>query len=84
MRARKTDVGETMTQQDLSTRDNSAKEKPVKSPCVSICALNEEDICVGCFRTGMEISRWGGSSNEERRRVLALAVERSKKSNPFL
>ncbi|MYM61939.1 DUF1289 domain-containing protein [Pseudomaricurvus sp. HS19] len=68
-----------MTEQDLPTQ-----EKPVKSPCVSICALNEEDICVGCFRTGMEISRWGGSSNEERRRVLALAVERSKKSNPFL
>ncbi|MEX1032521.1 MAG: DUF1289 domain-containing protein, partial [Cellvibrionaceae bacterium] len=32
---------------------------PVKSPCISICLLDEEDICVGCYRSGSEISRWG-------------------------
>ncbi len=60
-----------------------AAEKPIKSPCVSICVLNDEDVCVGCFRTGNEISHWGSYSNSERRQVLAQSIERSKKSNPF-
>ena len=32
-------------------------EKPVKSPCVSLCALDIDDVCMGCQRTGQEISR---------------------------
>ncbi|MCG8391893.1 MAG: DUF1289 domain-containing protein [Pseudomonadales bacterium] len=39
------------------------------SPCVSICALDENDICVGCFRTGGEISIWGLLSDDEKREV---------------
>ncbi|MGJ8646504.1 MAG: DUF1289 domain-containing protein [Marinomonas colpomeniae] len=36
------------------------KVKPqVKSPCVNICFLNEDDLCTGCYRTGKEISLWG-------------------------
>ena len=26
-------------------------ERPVASPCVNICALDEDDICTGCQRT---------------------------------
>jgi len=37
---------------------------------VSICALDEDDICVGCFRTGGEISIWGLLSNDEKREVF--------------
>ncbi|WP_148709664.1 DUF1289 domain-containing protein, partial [Pseudomonas syringae group genomosp. 3] len=33
-------------------------EKPVRSPCVSICALDEQDICTGCQRTVSEITQW--------------------------
>lgn len=62
----------------------SNSEKPVKSPCVFICALNEEDVCMGCYRTGQEISRWGRYSNDERREVLKLSFERARKTNPFL
>ncbi|WP_439133378.1 DUF1289 domain-containing protein [Pseudomaricurvus sp.] len=59
-------------------------EKPVKSPCIHVCALNEEDVCVGCHRTGQEITRWGRYSNDERREVLKLSIERARKTNPFL
>jgi predicted Fe-S protein YdhL (DUF1289 family) len=52
-------------------------EKPVRSPCVSICALDEQDICTGCQRTVAEITRWGGMSNDERRVVLGLCHERA-------
>ena len=53
-------------------------ERPVKSPCVSVCALNAQDVCEGCFRTGMEISRWGSMQNDERRLVLKSCTERAR------
>ncbi|GGC55747.1 DUF1289 domain-containing protein [Marinobacter halophilus] len=51
----------------------------VRSPCVSVCALDENDICVGCQRTGDEIFRWTTMTNEERRDVLVKVAEREKK-----
>ena len=41
-----------------------SEEAAVKSPCISVCALDEEDICMGCFRSLREISDW----------VLALLI----------
>ncbi|ROL65228.1 DUF1289 domain-containing protein [Pseudomonas protegens] len=55
-------------------------ERPVASPCVSICALDEQDICTGCQRTVDEITRWSRMDNTERRAVLALCHERAKSS----
>ena len=55
-------------------------ERPVKSPCVSICALDEQDICTGCQRTVSEITRWSRMDNDERRQVLSLCHERAKSS----
>lgn len=59
-------------------------ERPVKSPCVSICALDEQDICTGCQRTADEITRWGRMDNAERRLVLARCVERTHAAGLFL
>jgi len=56
----------------------SQQEQPVASPCVSICALGEDDICTGCQRSIDEIRRWRGMSNAERREVLLLAHERAR------
>jgi predicted Fe-S protein YdhL (DUF1289 family) len=52
----------------------------VSSPCVSICALDEQAICIGCHRTGDEILRWTRMSNEERRQVLAQVADREQKA----
>ena len=52
-------------------------ERPVASPCVSICALDEQDVCTGCQRTVAEIGRWGRMDNTERRAVLKLCHERA-------
>lgn len=73
-----------MTEDVVKVNPSAAEEKPLKSPCVSICVLNEEDVCVGCFRTGNEISHWGSYNNQQKREVLTLSVARSRKSNPFL
>lgn len=51
----------------------------VRSPCVSICALNDDDICIGCQRTGDEILRWTSMTDDERRQVLKNVVEREDK-----
>lgn len=62
---------------------SDAQSISVKSPCISICALNEEDVCVGCYRTGNEISHWGAYTDDQKRAVNLLAIERAKKNNPF-
>ncbi|BAJ03019.1 DUF1289 domain-containing protein [Shewanella violacea] len=31
----------------------------IHSPCVAKCGLNDEDICMGCYRTIDEIVAWG-------------------------
>jgi predicted Fe-S protein YdhL (DUF1289 family) len=60
--------------------DTTHYEKPVRSPCVNICALDEADICVGCQRTVTEITGWSRMSNDERRAVLVLCDDRARAS----
>lgn len=59
-------------------------DKPVKSPCISVCVLDIEDVCSGCFRSSEEIGFWNQYSNEERRECNSRALEREKQVNPFL
>lgn len=61
----------------------SAQEKPVASPCVSICALDENDLCTGCQRSIDEITRWGRMTNDERRDVLRSTQERAQAAGLF-
>ena len=53
-------------------------ERPVASPCVYVCALDEQDICIGCQRNVDEITRWSRMENHERRQVLQLCHERAR------
>ncbi|MFT7185728.1 MAG: putative Fe-S protein YdhL (DUF1289 family) [Pseudohongiellaceae bacterium] len=52
----------------------------ISSPCVSICALNADDICVGCYRTGDEITRWWAMENSEKQQTLDKVKERETQS----
>ncbi len=47
-----------------------------RSPCISVCVLDEHDICLGCFRTADEITDWYMASADEKREVLRRAYER--------
>ncbi|MEM9209272.1 MAG: DUF1289 domain-containing protein [Pseudomonadota bacterium] len=54
---------------------NSSDPKPLRyapavSPCVQICALDDNDVCVGCGRTVVEIAGWAGMSAAEREAVM--------------
>lgn len=52
--------------------------RPVSSPCVSVCALDERDICIGCHRSGKEISHWWSMTDDEKRAVLRKVAERER------
>jgi len=50
----------------------------VDSPCVGLCAIQRESgFCIGCHRTGGEISSWSAMSNEDRRTLRAALPARS-------
>lgn len=51
-------------------------EEIVDSPCVRNCCLNDEDICIGCFRSLQEITRWGTLNSQDKQRVLELVAQR--------
>ena len=55
----------------------------IASPCISICALDENDVCVGCYRSAQEITRWSNADNPERQQILTSAAERARAANPF-
>ena len=48
----------------------------VASPCMRNCTLDDDDICVGCFRSIDEICAWGSASDVQRREILELAAGR--------
>lgn len=48
----------------------------IPSPCVRNCCLNEQEICLGCFRSLREICDWSLASNEQRQQILANAEQR--------
>ena len=50
------------------------------SPCVSICALDDNDICQGCFRTGDEIVDWFTADDDRKREIIEVSNERRKES----
>ncbi len=46
------------------------------SPCVRNCCLDEDDICLGCFRSIDEILQWGSAGEELRQQILSRVKER--------
>lgn len=50
--------------------------RPVPSPCIKICKLNQDQICTGCGRSRAEIGNWSNWSNPARRACLQRAEDR--------
>jgi prolyl-tRNA editing enzyme YbaK/EbsC (Cys-tRNA(Pro) deacylase)/predicted Fe-S protein YdhL (DUF1289 family) len=50
----------------------------VPSPCISVCRINASSgICEGCFRTLGEISAWGRSTPDAKRKLWLVIRERT-------
>ncbi len=56
--------------------------RAVLSPCVGICSLDDDGLCLGCHRTSAEIARWPQMNDDERLRLMetTLAVRESQRS----
>jgi uncharacterized protein len=53
----------------------------VESPCIAVCQLDdEEQFCIGCYRTPLEIEQWTNLSEQEKARLLKQLEQRRKDS----
>jgi predicted Fe-S protein YdhL (DUF1289 family) len=57
--------------QNLSEPDNISQ-----SPCIRNCCLNEEDTCLGCFRSLDEITQWNEADNHARHIIVQKSRQR--------
>ena len=50
----------------------------IPAPCIRICRLDDDDVCVGCMRSLDEICAWPDADLEERCAILDAMSERAK------
>ncbi len=50
----------------------------INKPCIRQCCLNEEDVCLGCFRTFDDMLQWNKANAEEKMKMLRMAEQRRK------
>jgi uncharacterized protein len=48
----------------------------VPSPCISVCRLDEQKVCTGCFRHVEDIREWRAATDERRREIVRQAEQR--------
>jgi uncharacterized protein len=51
-------------------------EGTAQSPCIRNCCLDDDDICLGCYRSIAEIIQWGPANNPERIIILQNVQKR--------
>ncbi len=56
---------------------NPLPTQPVRSPCVLVCTLDENDVCLGCHRTLEEIDLWSRATEQQRREIVAACATRA-------
>jgi uncharacterized protein len=47
-----------------------------QSPCIRNCCLDDDDKCLGCFRSLQEIKEWGTADSHKRQIILQNAERR--------
>ncbi|GAA5143526.1 DUF1289 domain-containing protein [Thalassotalea piscium] len=46
------------------------------SPCIGKCCLNNDDVCLGCFRLLSEITHWRELDEDQQREILVHCEKR--------
>ncbi|MGH1461163.1 MAG: DUF1289 domain-containing protein [Neptuniibacter sp.] len=57
-------------EKDLVAMMFDSENQIVESPCIRNCCLDEQDVCLGCFRLISEITGWNSSTVEDKRAIL--------------
>jgi uncharacterized protein len=55
----------------------------IESPCIRQCTLDDQDVCVGCFRTITEICGWSAMDDSQKVQTIARAQGRRSLRNNF-
>jgi predicted Fe-S protein YdhL (DUF1289 family) len=67
-------------QQDVTA--TPAAPVQIETPCVKICEIDADGLCVGCARTLDEIAGWVSLPADRRRAVMAtLPIRRALKTS---
>jgi len=62
--------------------DATFDHAPAPSPCIQICRLDANGLCVGCLRTLGEIAEWSGATNARRHEILKELKLRASGARP--
>lgn len=57
----------------MSSSASAVPPGPCPSPCVRLCTLNEEDVCLGCGRTLADITGWTKMSEADKQSCVERA-----------
>lgn len=50
----------------------------IQTPCVGICKQHKEyHVCLGCFRTRMDIFNWATATDKEKLQIIANAQQKA-------
>jgi predicted Fe-S protein YdhL (DUF1289 family) len=61
----------------LKAADAALKPAAVASPCVDICRLDAQGLCIGCRRTIGEIAEWSQATDARRLEILSALKTRA-------
>ena len=56
--------------------DMTYQFRPVLSPCIGICNIDDDGLCAGCHRTGDEIAAWPLMNDDVRLRLMEDVLPR--------
>ena len=48
--------------------------RAVLSPCIGVCTIDDDGLCVGCHRTGNEIAAWPMMNDDARLRMMDVVL----------
>ncbi|PKP52972.1 MAG: DUF1289 domain-containing protein [Bacteroidetes bacterium HGW-Bacteroidetes-1] len=51
-------------------------KRKIKSPCQLICTYDEDKVCIGCYRSAEEVTKWDSYSEEMKQKVLENTAKR--------
>lgn len=66
----------------MRAEKRNPEDSTVEMPCIRRCALDEKDICQGCFRSMDEIMQWAGADKILRAEIFARAQCRRQQAPP--
>jgi len=54
----------------MSNSVSQSDQSTVRSPCISNCCLDHNDVCMGCFRHIDEITGWHSADTDRKKQIL--------------